>query len=115
MVTEENNPSPPASPYPLPTERAVIELGEVVTSKCPNSSRRAAPCASPRETETKRGRDARAPRIASRLEPDTLHQFCVACVGAQAVEQRIDLEKQQPARTLLEGLLQPLKGLVDFT
>jgi len=32
MVTEESNPSPPASPYPLPLERAVIKLGEVVNS-----------------------------------------------------------------------------------
>ena len=41
MLTERNNPSPPASPYPLPSERAVIRLGAVVNSKCPNSSLRA--------------------------------------------------------------------------
>ena len=26
-LEEENNPSPPASPYPLPSERAVINCG----------------------------------------------------------------------------------------
>ena len=27
ILEEENNPSPPASPYPLPSERAVINCG----------------------------------------------------------------------------------------
>jgi len=27
ILEEENNPSPPASPYPLPLERAVINCG----------------------------------------------------------------------------------------
>ena len=29
ILDEENNPSPPASPYPLPSERAVINCGPI--------------------------------------------------------------------------------------
>jgi hypothetical protein len=37
ILREENNPSPPASPYPLPSERAVINCGPAVNAKCRNS------------------------------------------------------------------------------
>ena len=32
ILHEENNPSPPASPYPLPSERAVINCGPAVNA-----------------------------------------------------------------------------------
>ena len=52
MVTEENNPSPPASPYPFPLERAVIKLGAVVNSNVQTPVAELMLCAGPDDART---------------------------------------------------------------